>query len=54
METVNTILTVILIAVVVYILFRPTNQTQAVVHALGGASTTFTRVLSGQYAGGSY
>lgn len=54
METVNTILTVILIAVVVYILFRPSNQTQAVVHALGGASTTFTRTLSGQHAGGSY
>lgn len=54
METVNTILTVILIAVVVYILFRPTNQTTAVVKALGGASTTFTRTLSGQYTGGSY
>lgn len=54
MQTVNTLLTVILIAVIVYILFRPGNQTQAVVHALGGASTTLTRTLSGQYAGGSY
>ena len=50
MGTVNTLMTVILIGVIVYILFRPTNQTTAVIKALGGASTTLTRTLSGQYS----
>ena len=47
-------MTVILVGVIVYILFRPKNQTQEIIHALGGASATLTKTLSGQYKGGSY
>lgn len=54
MNTVNVFLTVILVAVVVYILFRPGNNTSEVIHALGKGSSTLTRTLSGQYAGGEY
>lgn len=54
MNTVNVLMSVILIAVIVYILFRPGNQSQEIIHALGGSSSTLTKTLSGQYAGGSY
>jgi Na+/H+ antiporter NhaD/arsenite permease-like protein len=53
-QTVNVLLTVILVGVVVYILFRPTNNTAAIIHALGGSSAVLAKTLSGQYAGGSY
>ena len=53
-ETLNVFLTVILVAVVAYILFRPGNNTAEIIHALGKGSSTLTRTLSGQYAGGSY
>lgn len=53
-DTVNVLLTVILIAVIVYILFRPGNRTREIIHALGGASSTLTKTLSGQYEGGEY
>lgn len=54
MEVINTWMTVVLIGVLVYIAFRPGNQTSDIIHALGASSTTLTRTLSGQYAGGSY
>lgn len=54
MSAVNVFLTVVSIAVVAYILFRPGNQTQEIIHALGSSSSTLTRTLSGQYAGGGY
>jgi len=54
MGTLNVLMTVILIGVVAYIAFRPSNHTQEIIHALGGASSTFTRTLSGQYQGGAY
>lgn len=54
MNVVNTLLTATLILVLVYLAFRPGNQTPAIIHALGGASSQFTRTVTGQYAGGSY
>ena len=54
MPTLNVFLTVILVAVVVYILLRPGNNTGNVIHALGGSSATLTKTLSGQYAKGAY
>jgi len=54
MEAVNVLLTVILVAVIVYILFRPGNQASEIIHALGGSSSTLTRTLTGQYRGGEY
>jgi len=54
MNTVNVLMTIILVGVIAYILFRPGNQSQAIIHALGGSSSTLTKTLSGQYAGGSY
>jgi len=54
MNTVNVLMTVILIGVIAYILFRPGNQSQEIIHALGGSSATLAKTLSGQYAGGGY
>lgn len=54
MQAVNVLLTVILVAVIVYILFRPGNQASEIIHALGGSSSQLTRTLTGQYAGGRY
>ena len=54
MQTLNVFLTVILVAVIVYILFRPGNNSAGVISALGKASSNLTRTLSGQYAGGEY
>jgi hypothetical protein len=53
-QAINVLLTVILVAVIVYILFRPGNQASEIIHALGGSSSQLTRTLTGQYAGGSY
>jgi len=54
MDQLNVLLTVILVSVVVYIAFRPGNKTSEIIHALGSASSTLTRTLSGQYEGGGY
>jgi ABC-type hemin transport system ATPase subunit len=49
---INVFLTVILVGVVVYILLRPGNRTTDIIGALGTASSTLTKTLSGQYAAG--
>jgi hypothetical protein len=54
MSTVNVLMTVILVGVIAYILFRPGNRTTDIIHALGGSSATLAKTLSGQYAGGEY
>lgn len=54
MSTLNVFLTVVLVAVIAYVLFRPTNNTSEIIHALGGSSSTLIRTLSGQYEGGRY
>lgn len=53
-EFLNVLLTVIMVAVIVYILFRPNNQSADIIHALGKSSSSLTRTLTGQYPGGSY
>lgn len=54
MGTINTLLTVVLVAVVAYILFHPRNNAVGVIGALGSGSLGFTRTLTGQYSGGQY
>jgi hypothetical protein len=51
--TVNVFLTVTLIAVILYILFRPGNQSTEIIHAIGGGSRDYIRTLSGQYPAGN-
>jgi len=53
-NAVNVFLTVTMIAIIAYILFRPSNKSQAIISALGGASRNWIRTLSGQYEGGAY
>ena len=54
MSTLNVFLTVTFIAIVAYIVFRPGNQSQKIIHSLGAGSRGWINTLSGQYAGGSY
>jgi hypothetical protein len=54
MSAVNTFLTVVLVGVIVYILFKPSNKSAEIIGALGRGSLNLTRTLSGQYEGGTY
>lgn len=54
MSTVSTFLTAVLILVIVFVLFKPGNQTPAIIDALGSGSRNLTRTLTGQYAGSGY
>ncbi len=54
MSTINTFFTVVLIAVIVFILFKPGNKSQDIIGAIGGANTNLIRKLSGQYPGSGY
>lgn len=54
MSTVSTFLTAILILVIVFILFKPGNQTPQIINALGSGSRQFTGYVTGQYAGSGY
>lgn len=51
---INTLLTVILVAVILFVLFRPGNRTQDIIHAIGGGQLALTKTLTGQYPGSGY